>query len=512
MAKLHLVEDAFSLAQAYQAFLKADGHDVSVSETGTDALKAIETEKPQLAIIDIHLPDMSGLEILRSMRAAKSATEVIIITGQGSINLAVEAMREGAFDFIMKPFSPDRLKTTVRSALAKAEANARGMVDAPLAPVAAPVVKKEKPVLSSDFGGFIGQSPVMRDVYGRIENAAPSNATVFISGESGTGKELCARAIHDHSNRANGPFITLNCAAIPNELLESEIFGHVKGAYTGATRDRDGAALQAHGGTLFLDEICEMDLALQSKLLRFLQERTVQRVGDDRLKEVDVRIVCATNRSPMAEVRQGRFREDLYYRLHVVPVHLPPLRERAGDVALIARHFLKKFSLEDNKNFEAFSKAAEASLMGYHWPGNVRQLQNVVRNSVVLNQGPVVESTMLPPEILVEASPLSVSPNEGPQNISDNPVRQLQEAVASASQGFYGSQKAETPAIRPLEEVIKTTVLEAIEASGGSIPKAARALDVSPSTLYRRLASWGIEMAQPEAMDGADGPALGKAS
>jgi two-component system repressor protein LuxO len=488
MAKVHLVEDAFSLAHAYKAFLETDGYEVRISETGGAALDAIKADKPLVAIVDINLPDMSGLDILRALQQGKAACEVIIITGQGSINLAVEAMREGAFDFIMKPFSPERLKTTVKSALAKAENKAKAARQ-PATPASA-----EQDAPQAGFGDFIGNSTAMREVYTRIESAAPSNATVFISGESGTGKELCARAIHQYSSRSSGPFITLNCAAIPNELLESEIFGHVKGAFTGATRDRDGAAIQAHGGTLFLDEICEMDMALQSKLLRFLQERNVQRVGDDRLREVDVRIVCATNRAPMDEVKQGRFREDLYYRLHVVPVSLPPLRERHGDVALIANSFLQRFSQEDNKAFVSFSPEAQAGLAAYDWPGNVRQLQNVVRNIVVLNNGAQVEPHMLPIEITSSVVPAPVAQTLEQQKPASHPVFEMQHAVMQAADTLYKpfDKAAKASEIMPLEEVIKTTVLQAIEACGGSVPKAAKALDVSPSTLYRRLAGWGL--------------------
>lgn len=308
----------------------------------------------------------------------------------------------------------------------------------------------------------------------------------------------------------------MNCAAIPHDLLESEIFGHVKGAFTGATRDRKGAAMRAHGGTLFLDEICEMDLLLQSKLLRFIQERTVQRVGDDAVHPVDVRIVCATNRDPMGEVRAGRFREDLFYRLHVVPVILPPLRDRGDDVLLVAEHFLKLYAAEDGKPFSGFTHDAELAMMAYHWPGNVRELQNMMRTIVVMNEGGVIGRSMLPPELVLmgrTAGPSAAAlsggadymPPDGPGNAIRSPagfpyeislrpqeiapVPDLAVRAPAMAKVHGGESRAESDIVA-LEQVIRRTIEEAIRLCGGSIPKAAHALDVSPSTVYRRLQAW----------------------
>ena len=465
-----VIEDVPSLAATYAAFLARESVDVHIATTGQEAIAFMERNPVAAAIVDVHLPDMSGLEILRKARALGSPTHFIVITTEGSIKLAVEAMRDGAFDFIVKPLSRERLVVTVKNALDHRRLSDR------LAEVA-------EDGREGAPGRFIGQSLAMQAVYRILRSAAPTNATVFITGESGVGKELCAEALHKLSKRRDGPFIALNCAAIPKDLMESEIFGHVKGAFTGASSDRKGAALQADGGTLFLDEVAEMDLGLQSKLLRFLQEKTVQRVGEDTLRRADARIVCATNRDPMAEVSAGRFREDLFYRLHVVPVEMPSLRDREGDVLLLAQHFLKVFSEEDGKSFKGFSPDAETALLAYAWPGNIRQLQNVVRSVVVLNDAEAVTADMLPRSLL--PSPLLPNsswrggvPTEAPPAAATAP----RAPVAAAAPAFA--------AIRPLEDVIRETIEHAIDACAGSIPRAAAALQVSPSTIYRRVEAW----------------------
>ena len=299
-----------------------------------------------------------------------------------------------------------------------------------------------------------------------LESAAASKATVFITGESGTGKEVCAETLHKLSPRHDKPLVVLNCAAIPRDLIESEIFGHIKGAFTGAVGDRVGAAERADGGTLFLDEICEMELDLQSKLLRFIQTGCFQRVGSSKQQQVDVRFVCATNRDPFAEVQAGRFREDLYYRLHVIPVVLPPLRERGEDVLQIARAFLRQFAAEEGKSFIGFSRECELILLDYAWPGNVRQLQNVIRNIVVLHEAELVQPAMLP-------SPLN-------QLI---PQRQPEMAPVVSANG-------DSVTIRPMWLVEKEVIEQAIASCGGNIPQAANLLELSPSTIYRKRLAW----------------------
>ncbi|TCP60261.1 regulatory Fis family protein [Rhodovulum bhavnagarense] len=315
----------------------------------------------------------------------------------------------------------------------------------------------------------IGSSWQMQQVFDRITAAARSMATVFITGESGTGKEICAQAVHAASTRATGPFVPLNCAAIPHDLLESEVFGHLKGAFTGAVANKPGAATVANGGTLFLDEICEMDLDLQTKLLRFLQTSTIQPVGASQARKVDVRIVCATNRDPMEEVRRGRFREDLFYRLHVVPIHLPPLRERGEDVIEIARRALVRFSAEEGRSFAAFAPDVEAMFRALPWPGNVRQLLNVVRHAVVLNDGRVVTRDMLPLGLHRDGD--RVPPRHGT----------AEEASRLGIDDLVG---------KSLAEIEQMVIEETIAREGGSVPRAARVLDVSPSTLYRKREAW----------------------
>jgi two-component system, repressor protein LuxO len=324
----------------------------------------------------------------------------------------------------------------------------------------------------TDFQGFIGTSPAITAIYKMLQNAAPSNATVFITGESGTGKELCAEALHSLSSRKDKPFIALNCGAIARDILESELFGHVKGAYTGAHSDRKGAIMQAQGGTLFLDEICEMDLTLQVKLLRFLQTRQVQRVGEDTPRPVDVRILCATNRDPATQVEQGLFREDLFYRLHVVSIHLPPLRARGEDILAIASHFLNVFSKEDNKQFTGFTPQAESAFLAYDWPGNIRQLQNIIRHIVVMQSKPMIGVDALPEAIKKFTSVTGA------------------DALSYELENMMHQAHLDPNMIEPLEMVIRRAIEDAINRFDGNIPRAAAALEVAPSTLYRKIQTW----------------------
>ncbi|HSF65289.1 MAG TPA: sigma-54 dependent transcriptional regulator, partial [Paracoccaceae bacterium] len=321
-----LVEDTLSLQMVYRSVLIAAGHTVRVAATAAEGLAQFRAVSPRIVLLDLMLPDRDGLDLMADMLRERPGTRVIVITANGSIGKAVEAMRAGAHDFLVKPFDEQRFLAAIDNAAPRAPA------ERPPAP-----------------GGFIGSSAPMARVLATIRSVAPSMATVFITGESGTGKELCALAVHQMSARATGPFIALNCGAIPADLLESEVFGHMKGSFTGAISDKPGAAAAADGGTLFLDEVCEMLPALQTKLLRFLQTSTVQPVGATRPRKVNVRIVCATNRDPMEAVRRGQFREDLYYRLFVVPIHMPPLRDRDGDAVEIAEAALAHFAAEEGR-------------------------------------------------------------------------------------------------------------------------------------------------------------------
>jgi DNA-binding NtrC family response regulator len=466
-----LVEDTPPLALAYSQYLATEPYRVVAAETGAKALDLIARERPAAMLLDLQLPDMHGLEILKRVQAENLPIVTIVITAHGSINNAVDAMREGAFDFLVKPFAAERLRVTVRNAVERQRL--RTMVD----------TFKEH-FERDQFHGFVGRSLPMHAVYRMIESAAPSKATVFITGESGTGKELCAQAIHQRSPRREKPFVALNCGAIPRDLLESELFGHVKGAFTGAVSDHNGAALAAHGGTLFLDEIGDMDVNLQTKLLRFLQTGMVQRVGETQPRPVDVRIVCATNRDPLAQVKAGKFREDLYYRLQVIPIELPPLRQREDDAIVIARHFLSRFAAEEGKKFNTISPDVEAMLAAYDWPGNVRQLENVVRNIVVIHDGVEVRPEMVPPPV---GGVGRVPPSARPHRAVDSAIAEPAVAGPAIAEADGEVADAQMPQLWQIE---RDAIERAIRLCQGSIPRAARLLGVSPSTIYRKRESW----------------------
>jgi len=451
-ARLLLVEDTVSLAALYREFLRDEGHEIRHVASLGAARRALSEELPDAILLDLRLPDGDGLDLLREVRAMPRPPPVVVMTAHGSVGTAVEAMRAGASDFLVKPFAAERLTVTLANVLERA------------------ALRREVETLAAGasrtgFAGFIGAAPAMQAVYRILENAAASRATVFVTGESGTGKELAAEAVHALSPRRAGPFIALNCAAMPKDLIESEIFGHVRGAFTGAVADRPGAARMADGGTLFLDEICEMDLALQGKLLRFVQTGTFLPVGATRPLTTDVRFVCATNRDPLEEVRAGRFREDLFYRLHVVPVALPPLRERGEDVIRLAEAFLARSAAEEGKRFLRLAPDAAALLRAHRWPGNVRELENAIRTAVVLHDGEELTAAMLPMSVHAGAAPPAPA---APAGRAPDPARR----------------------IRPLAEVEREAIEEAIRLCGGNIPKAAAFLGVSPSTLYRKREAW----------------------
>ncbi|MEM9632469.1 MAG: sigma-54 dependent transcriptional regulator [Pseudomonadota bacterium] len=473
--KVLIVEDALPLATVYGHHLSRAGIETLHTETGREALERLRKGGISVVLLDLQLPDMNGLDLLAAIREEQLPVTVVVVTSSGSIKTAVEAMQAGAYDFIVKPVAEERLVTTTRNALERET-------------LTEVVEEVRKPTNTKAHHGFIGSSLPMTAVYKMIESVARSNAAVFVTGESGTGKEVCAEAIHKLSPRAKRPFVPLNCAAIPKDLIESEIFGHIKGAFTGATSDRDGAAARADGGTLFLDEICELELNLQAKLLRFLQSGTVQKVGSDSLKKVDVRIVCATNRDPLVEVEAGRFREDLYYRLHVLPIGLPPLRARGADVLELAKHFLSQFAKEENKGFDGFSVEAEEALLAHSWPGNVREMQNTIRNLVVLNEGPIVELDMLSTLQTRTPQPIRTAPAV-PISSPDLPPR-----PANIAGSASGNWPAITLALGQSYDLLERQLIEAtIDACGGSLPKTARVLQVSPSTLYRKKEIWAAQ-------------------
>ena len=455
-ANVLVVDDSETLLELYRLYLEQEPYRLHEAQSATAAIKLLDEMPTQAVLLDLNLPDRHGFEVLRHIQTHGLSCPVVVVSGHGSVDTAVKAMREGAFDFIEKPFTQERLLITLGNALEKQR-------------LAHLVETFQAGEATHQYHRFIGESLPMQAVYRTIQRAASSKATVFITGESGTGKELCAEAVHWQSPRRDAPFVPVNCAAIPHDLMESELFGHVKGAFTGAHSTRIGAAARADGGTLFLDEIGELGLDLQTKLLRFLQTGSFSKVGGNELETVDVRIICATNRDPRKEVEAGRFREDLFYRLHVVPVHLPPLRERGRDILLLAHRLLHEFCREEGKHFESFSTAAEEFFKSYDWPGNVRELQNVIRNVVVLHNGGTVTPAMLPID-------LKRSPPKKTLIDSREP------AMISAA--------ANDCVAKPLWKIEKEAIEHAISACHGNIPRAAALLEVSPSTIYRKLKHW----------------------
>ena len=456
---LLLLEPDVAAARQYRTLLEHGGVEIRHTRSAReDTLEADLTGSIcwDVAIVSFSEHDSGPGSSVKRIREAFPHIAVVALSAQGSLTQAVEVMRLGADDFLVKPVSRDQLVAAVERARDKASRRASDRTTGRQ---------------SAGAGNIIGTSPVIRRMLQTVERAATSKATVFLEGESGTGKELCAQAVHELSPRADGPMISLNCSAIPRELMESEIFGHDKGAFTGAAHAREGAAERADGGTLFLDEICEMDMALQAKLLRFIQTGQFMRVGGSQLRSVDVRFVCATNKNPFEAVRNGTFREDLYYRLHVLPVSLPPLREREDDILHIARHALAQFAAEEDKSFRAFDDGTERLLMSYWWPGNVRELLNIVRNIVVMNDGDLVTTDMIP---LAFAQMAGTGHDSSP----------------SSQTGCDTAPKLGGDVLRPLWQQEQDIIETAIEACGGNIGKAAAHLDISPSTIYRKRQSW----------------------
>ncbi len=460
--RILVIEDIASLAMTYSGQLEAAGYLVDIADRGATARERIAAADPpyDVVMLDLQLPDCDGLDWLTGMAGLVDSTAVIVVTADGSIKRAIAAMRLGAYDFLVKPLASERLLTTVRNAMDRRRLERE-------------VAVVRKLTARDSFQGFVGRSNPMQAIYRAIESVADSKATVFITGESGTGKEVAAEAIHRASRRAGRPFIAINCGAIPENLLESELFGHLKGAFTGAIENRLGAAREADGGTLFLDEICEMDLKLQVKLLRFLQTGMIQRVGSSKAEPVDVRVICATNRDPSAEVAAGRFREDLFYRLAVIPLEMPALRDRDDDIVLLAEAFLERFAEQEGKHFDPISADVRARLLADAWPGNVRELQNVIRRAVVMSQGP---------ELLL-ASFASGADKRAPAPVAPAPP---------APPGPAGSAEPDAAMLAgmTLDAIERWAIEASIRRHDGSLRKAANALGLSPSTLYRKRERW----------------------
>ena len=374
--KILVADDERHIAEGLQMLLADEGFEVDTATDGKVAWDLVQKSDYGVVLADLRMPEVDGLELFSRMRDAGIASEMIIITGEGSVESAKEAMRQGAYDYLEKPLKIDRLKELIPKALEKFQVKqANRQLEERLASL-------------SRFGDLIGQSDEMRSIYGTIEAAAPTAASILIVGESGTGKELVARAIHEKSNRAKGPFIAINCAAFPREILENELFGHEKGAFTGAINEKQGCFELADGGTLFLDEVAEMEPDIQVKFLRALEQRSFRRLGGKKEISVDIRVVSATNKQINKAIEDGKLREDLYHRLAVIPLFLPPLRDRRGDVRLLAESFLRRFAEENGKkNLTSFAPEALEFINAYRWPGNVRELKNAIERAAIFARG-----------------------------------------------------------------------------------------------------------------------------
>jgi len=451
-AGILIVEDSAALSATYREYLARAGYASQIAGTSDSACRHIKNRRYDAVLMDLNLPDGDGISLLARLRREGVDIPVVVITADPSIETAVRAIRAGAQDFISKPVTAARLNLTLRNVLEQQALKN--------------IVNGYRAMERDTFCDFIGRSPAMQIVYRMLENAAQSRAPVFITGDSGTGKELAARAIHQLSPRKTEAFEALNCAAVPGNLLESEIFGHARGAFTGAVSRYEGAAARADKGTLFLDELPEMPVDMQSKLLRFTQSGVFRPLGSGQEQAVDVRFVSATNRDPLQAVAAGHLREDLYYRLNVISIHLPPLAARGEDILLIAQNLLARMAQEERKNFEGLDGGAADFLLRHDWPGNIRQLQNILRRAVVMHNGPRLTRGMLQ-QIAGKAGPV--------QNAPPPPKQDLPSAAAG---------------IRPLREVEREAVERALVLCGGNITEAAKRLGLNASTLHRKMNKW----------------------
>ncbi|HMH49906.1 MAG TPA: sigma-54 dependent transcriptional regulator [Candidatus Acidoferrum sp.] len=450
-----VVDDEAGMRKSLAIMLRREAYAVSEAAGGTEALDQLGREVFDLIVADLNMDDLSGLEVLRHVKQANPDVEVIMMTAYGTIESAVEAMKLGAFDFITKPFQPEEILLRVRNAVDKRQ------------------LRREVHRLraeaqnASGLERIVGVSEPMRRLLASVPRVGQTDSTVLVTGESGTGKELIAHAIHATSRRAQGPFVSVSCAALPEHLLENELFGHVKGAFTGALAARKGLLEDAHGGTFFLDEVGEAPLAIQVKLLRVLEERSIRRLGDNRSLPVDIRVVAATNRDLDVAVGEKTFREDLLYRLNVIRLHLPPLRERSDDVPLLARHFLAMHCRQLASDLEGFSPDALAVLAGYPFPGNVRELSNVIEQAVALAAGPLIELDDLPERV----------------RRGQSPAARLTPPTATMSS---------SPLEDALEGVEQEQIREALRVTGWNISQAATRLGVSRNTLRYRIEKYGL--------------------
>lgn len=447
MARILVVDDQISVRKTYSMVLSANGHEVSVAKNGEEGLQILVEEDFDLVISDMKMEPVDGMTLLTKGKELRPEVEFLLVTGFSSVEDGVAAMRAGAYDYITKQTNTEELLQLVTKAVEKRTLNSR-------------VKMLESRINGPEaFSRIIGNSPALRSVLTMVEKVAPTDTTVLLLGESGTGKELIAEALHQLSNRRNKNFVPVNCGAIPPNLEESTLFGHVKGSFTGAVANKDGLFKEADGGTIFLDEIGEMQLETQAKLLRVLQQMVVYRVGDTKPTKVDVRIIAATNRDLRRMVDEGKFRQDLYYRLNVISVNLPPLRERGEDVVALTNYFAMKYSERMNKSFQGCSPGLVEALRIYGWPGNIRELQNIIERLVILSDGPQLDETHLPREVV--------------QNTSNG-------------NGVIGVQD------QTLAEVERHYILGMLERYEGQKTIAAEKLGISTTTLWRKLKEYGV--------------------
>ena len=467
MARVLVIDDHDAMREGMAVTLKKSGHEVAAVRSGPDGLAAYKKARFDLVVTDLKMEGMDGLEVVQRLKDLDAESVVMVVTAHGTIEIAVQAMQRGAYDFITKPFPPDVLRAKVERGLELA--SARKQVERLTAHNQA--LTEE---VAAHAGALVGQSEPMQKLVALARKAASSEATVLVQGESGTGKELVARMVHDLSPRAQGPFVVVHCAALAESLLESELFGHERGAFTGAVKRKLGRFELADGGTLFLDEIGEISLSIQTKLLRVLQEKEIQRVGGEETLKVDVRVVAATNRDLKAEVQRGRFREDLYYRLHIIPLSIPPLRDRPEDIPLLARHFVQRFAARMSRAAAGVSEPAMRALQRYPWPGNVRELENAVEQALVFSEGPELTESDLPAFLRSPAA----------------------QKTAGALPVVQGDRSL--PEI--LEDLERQLIHQAYEKAKGVKTETARLLGIKTSALYYKLEKYGfIQKGEAEA-------------
>jgi two-component system response regulator PilR (NtrC family) len=450
-----IVDDEEVLQDVLGALVREEGHEAIAARSGEEALTLLEREEIDLVLLDLMLPGLSGMEVLRQIREQDPDLVVVVITAFSSIEGAIEAMKQGAFHYIPKPFKNEEVRLTIRKGLERRQLKVENRA------------LKEQLHGRFGFDRIIGKSKPIQQVFDLIRLAAPSKSNILILGDSGTGKELVAKAIHHNSKRRNGPFVTVNSGSMPADLLESNLFGHVKGSFTGAISNKKGLFELANGGSIFFDEIGNIPLETQAKLLRVIQEKEFMRLGGVEVLKADVRIIAATNANLEDLVERGAFREDLYYRLNVITIHLPPLRKRAEDIPLIANHFLHTYARENEKTIREIAPSAMQLLMDYHWPGNVRELENAIERAVVLSTGSVLDVDLLPQTVRQPTElqlPIATLPSNG---------LSLKDAVSA-----YERQ----------------LIVKALQASGGVQKKAAELLNVKPTTLHEMMKRLAISV------------------